>query len=107
VSDRPTERSVFGALADPTRRQVMSLLAGGGPASATQLASGLSVTRQAVAKHLVALQEAGLVESERHGRERRFRLTPAPLSQAVTWMADIGAQWDERLESLTRFLRSS
>jgi DNA-binding transcriptional ArsR family regulator len=107
VSDRPTERSVFEALADPTRRQVMSLLADEGPASATQLAAGLSVTRQAVAKHLVALQEAGLVEGERHGRERRFRLTPAPLSQAVTWMADIGAQWDERLDSLTRFLRSS
>jgi DNA-binding transcriptional ArsR family regulator len=106
MSDRPTRRSVFEALADPTRRQVMSLLADGGPASATQLASGLSVSRQAVAKHLAALQKAGLVEGERHGRERRFRLTPAPLSEAVTWMANVGAQWDERLESLTRFLRS-
>jgi DNA-binding transcriptional ArsR family regulator len=97
---------VFEALADPTRRRVMRRLADDGPASATQLASGLAVTRQAVAKHLAALQEAGLVEGERVGRERRFRLTPAPLSEAVTWMADVGAQWDERLEALTRFLRA-
>jgi DNA-binding transcriptional ArsR family regulator len=107
MSERPTRRSVFEALADPTRRQVMRRLAEEGPASATQLASRLSVTRQAVAKHLAALEEAGLVAHERRGRERRFRLTPAPLSEAVTWMADVGGQWDERLESLTRFLRSS
>jgi DNA-binding transcriptional ArsR family regulator len=106
MSDR-TERSVFGALADPTRRELMRRLADEGPASATRLAAGLSVSRQAVAKHLAALQEAGLVDVERHGRERRFRLTPAPLSDAITWIADVGAQWDERLESLTRFLRSS
>jgi DNA-binding transcriptional ArsR family regulator len=106
MSDREIQRSVFDALADPTRRQVMRRLADGGPASATQLASGLSVTRQAVAKHLAALEEVGLVTGERHGRERRFHLTPAPLSEAVTWMADVGAQWDERLESLNRFLRT-
>jgi DNA-binding transcriptional ArsR family regulator len=107
MTERKARPSVFEALADPTRRQVMRLLADAGPASATQLASGLSVTRQAVAKHLAALEEAGLVEGRRLGRERRFRLTPGPLSEAVTWMADVGAQWDERLESLTRFLRSS
>jgi DNA-binding transcriptional ArsR family regulator len=106
MSDREIQRSVFDALADPTRRQVMRRLADGGPASATQLASGLSVTRQAVAKHLAALEEVGLVTGERHGRERRFHLTPAPLSEAVAWMADVGAQWDERLESLNRFLRT-
>lgn len=101
------ERSVFEALGDPTRRELLRRLADQGPSSATRLAAGLSVTRQAVAKQLAALQEAGLVDGERHGRERRFRLTPAPLSDAVTWIADVGTQWDERLESLARFLRSS
>ena len=98
---------MFEALADPTRRELLRRLADEGPASATRLAAGLSVSRQAVAKHLASLQEAGLVDGERQGRERRFRLTPAPLSDAVTWIADVGAQWDERLESLTRYLRSS
>jgi DNA-binding transcriptional ArsR family regulator len=96
--------SVFEALGDPTRREVVRRLADGGPASATQLAADLPVSRQAVSKHLAALEEAGLVEGEREGRERRFRLTPAPLSEAMAWMVDVGAEWDQRLERLRRRL---
>jgi DNA-binding transcriptional ArsR family regulator len=95
---------VFEALGDPTRREVVRRLAEGGPASATQLAAGLPVTRQAVAKHLAALEEAGLVRGERSGRQRQFRLTPAPFSEAVTWMVDVGAEWDLRLERLRKRL---
>jgi DNA-binding transcriptional ArsR family regulator len=62
------------------------------------------VTRQAVAKHLAMLEEAGLVSGERSGRERRYRLTPAPLGEAVSWMASVGSEWDERLEALRRHL---
>jgi DNA-binding transcriptional ArsR family regulator len=98
---------VFEALGDPTRRQVVRRLAEGGPASATQLAAELPVSRQAVAKHLAALEDAGLVEGEREGRERRFRLTPAPLSEAAAWMADVGAEWDRRLHRLRRRLEGS
>lgn len=98
---------VFEALGDPTRREVLRRLAGGGPASATQLAAGLPVSRQAVAKHLAALEEAGLVEGEREGRERRFRLTPAPLSEAAAWMADVGGEWDRRLHRLRRRLEGA
>jgi DNA-binding transcriptional ArsR family regulator len=57
-----------------------------------------------VTKHLVALTEAGLVRSSRHGRETRYRLTPRPLEAAALWMAAVGAEWDERLESLRRLL---
>jgi DNA-binding transcriptional ArsR family regulator len=99
--------AVFEALGDPTRREVMRRLAQGGPASATQLAAELPVSRQAVAKHLAALEDAGLVEGEREGRERRFRLTPAPLSEAADWMADVGAEWDQRLRRLRRRLGGS
>jgi DNA-binding transcriptional ArsR family regulator len=95
---------VFEALGDPTRREVVRRLAQDGPASATQLAAGLPVSRQAVSKHLAALEEAGLVEGERAGRERRFRLTPEPLSEAMAWMADVGAEWDRRLDRLRRRL---
>jgi len=97
--------SVFEALSDPTRRRVMRLLADEGPSSATSLAARLQVTRQAVAKHLEALEEAGLVSGERHGREVRFRLTPAPLAEAVSWMAAVGSEWDERLAALRAHLR--
>ena len=82
---------MFEALADPTRREVVRRLAEGGPATATELAGDLPVTRQAVAKHLATLAEAGLVTSDRQGRETRFSFTPQPLAEAVTWMADVGS----------------
>ena len=62
------------------------------------------MTRQAVAKHLAALNEAGLVESRREGRETRYELTPGPLGAAMDWMAGVGAEWDARLAALRRHL---
>jgi len=97
--------AVFGALADPTRRRLLSTIAER-PATATELAGDLPISRQAVVKHLGALAEAGLLERERAGREVRYRVTPAPLSDAVSWMAQVGSQWDERLASLDRALRA-
>jgi DNA-binding transcriptional ArsR family regulator len=96
---------VFSALADPTRRRLLSTIAAG-PATATELASELPISRQAVVKHLSALSDAGLLERERTGRDVRYRVTPAPLSDAVSWMTSVGGQWDERLAGLTRTLRS-
>ena len=96
--------AVFAALADPTRRQVVQSLSGGSTVTASRLALELPITRQAVAKHLAALDHAGLVAAERRGRETHYRLTPAPLTEAASWMAAVGAQWDERLESLRTHL---
>jgi len=95
---------VFGALSDPTRRQVLAALAERRTATATQLASELPVTRQAVLKHLSALSDAELVTRRRSGREVHYSLAPAPLSEAMSWLAAVGAQWDERLASLQRHL---
>jgi DNA-binding transcriptional ArsR family regulator len=92
---------VFGALADPTRRQLLSSIARN-PATATELAGALPISRQAVVKHLGALTDAGLLERQRAGREVRYRVTPEPLSDAVSWMAHVGAQWDDRLAALER-----
>jgi DNA-binding transcriptional ArsR family regulator len=96
--------AVFTALADPTRRTVVGLVAACQTATATELAAQLPVTRQAVAKHLAALGDAGLVQAERRGRETRYRLTPAPLAEAMSWMADVGAGWDARLEALSSYI---
>ena len=91
---------IFFALSDPTRRRVVERLARGEAMTATELASELPITRQAVSKHLSALSEAGLVETERVGRELRFALKPRPMHDAVSWIAEIGAEWDERLAAL-------
>lgn len=91
--------AVFGALADSRRRSLLSALAEQ-PATATELADGLPISRQAVIKHLNALTEAGLVSRQRSGREVRYAVTPAPLSSAVSWIATVGAQWDDRLSAL-------
>ncbi len=96
--------AVFGALADPMRRRLLSAIAEH-PATATELATALPISRQAVAKHLSSLSQAGLLERERTGRDVRYRMTPEPLSDAVSWMAEVGGQWDERLARLASSYR--
>jgi len=92
--------AVFGALAEPMRRQLLQTIAEH-PATATELASQLPISRQAVTKHLSSLSAAGLLERDRSGRDIRYRLTPAPLTDAMSWMAEVGGQWDERLSRLS------
>ena len=92
--------ALFGALADPTRRAIVVDLVRHGPQSATRLSAGGPLTRQAVVKHLQALEVAGLVTSQRAGREVLFRATPEPLAAAVGWLLDAGATWDRRIDRL-------
>jgi DNA-binding transcriptional ArsR family regulator len=96
------EDAVFGALSDGTRRNLLARLGELGEASATDLARELPVSRQAVQKHLATLADAGLVAARRAGREVLYRPTPAPMSDAMAWMAEVGGQWDERLAALER-----
>jgi DNA-binding transcriptional ArsR family regulator len=97
-----TAGAVFDALSDGTRRRLLALLGARGEATATDLARELPVTRQAVQKHLGTLSGAGLVSARRSGREVLYRPTPAPMSEAMAWMAEVGSQWDERLAALER-----
>ena len=99
-----TAGAVFAALADQTRRRIVRSIGARDSATATELAGSLSITRQAVSKHLAALADAGLVAAERSGREVRYRLTPGPMTDAAGWMAGVGAEWDARLEALRRYL---
>ena len=89
----------------PTRRQVVRSLAGAEPVTASRLAGELPMTRQAIAKHLGALERAGLVEPHREGRETRYRLTPEPLDDAIRWMEEVGVRWDRSLERLSERAR--
>jgi len=96
---------VFTALADPTRRAILAALAAGGPATATDLAAGLPITRQAIAKHLALLAHAGLVAAQRGERRRvRYRLRPAPMQVAQQFLAALARDWDSALTALTGHL---
>lgn len=95
---------LFSALADPTRRAVFERLSAEGPASASRLAADMPVSRQAIAKHLALLDEAGLVERRTSGREVQYRARPEALSEVTTWVERVGARWDERLDALKRSL---
>ncbi len=94
--------AVFTALADATRRAILQAVAEQGPVTATRLADRLPVTRQAVAKHLVLLRDAGLVSAERAGRETRFTAVTEPLDDLATWAEAAGRRWDDRLARLRR-----
>jgi DNA-binding transcriptional ArsR family regulator len=89
---------VFGALADPTRRSIVEVLARDGDGTATQLATRFPVSRQAIAKHLATLVGAGLVRTERIGREQRHHLDPAVMAVAAAWMAEVSSSWAARLD---------
>jgi DNA-binding transcriptional ArsR family regulator len=92
---------VFTALADPTRRSILAALASGGPATATDLAGRLPITRQAIAKHLALLTDTGLVTAESGERRRvRYRLRSAPMQVAQQFLAALARNWDGPLDAL-------
>src|SRR5215831_16371642 len=96
---------VFVALADPTRRAILAALASGGPATATDLAARLPITRQAIAKHLALLAAAGLVTAEPGERRRvRYQLRSAPMQVAQQFLAALARDWDSALGALTDHL---
>ncbi|SRR5712691_788840 len=97
------QQDLFSALADPTRRQLVSWLAAR-PATATELSDRLPISRQAVAKHLTLLGEAGVIARERRGREVRYRLQAGRLATVSEWIADVSARWEARLGRLKRYM---
>jgi DNA-binding transcriptional ArsR family regulator len=92
---------VFAALGDETRWSILAAL-GEGDASASALAGRLPVTRQAIAKHLAVLQQVGLVDSTRVGRELQYRVLGSQLSDTARRLDAIGAEWEGRLAAIKR-----
>lgn len=91
---------VFAALGSATRLELVSRLCDGEQHSITALTDGLDLTRQAVTKHLRVLQDAGMVDRQRVGRESRFTIRPEPITQAQEYLARVSDQWDEAIARL-------
>jgi DNA-binding transcriptional ArsR family regulator len=96
---------VFAALGDETRWSILAAL-GDGDASASALAAHLPVSRQAIAKHLAVLQEVGLVEPVRVGREVRYRVLGSQLGATARRLEAIGNEWDRRLSAIKQIAES-
>jgi ArsR family transcriptional regulator, cadmium/lead-responsive transcriptional repressor len=98
---------LWPAISDPSRRQVLELILGHADVSASWLAGQVPFSRQAVAKHLVVLEQAGLVSRRRQGREVLYRVEAPRLDQAIRAIAELAAQWDRRLAALQRLAETA
>jgi DNA-binding transcriptional ArsR family regulator len=99
-----TTAPLFAALGDETRLHLVSRLGKDGPMSITRLTAGTSVTRQAITKHLLVMEGAGLVRSARHGRENVWQLDQRRLQDARRYLDQIESQWDAALGRLRKFV---
>lgn len=95
---------VFDALGDPNRLRIIVRLCEMGPSSTSQVKQGIPVTRQAVSKHLQLLESAGLVTSNRRGRERLWTVQAKPLAEAGDYLARLSRRWDAAIERLRDFV---
>jgi DNA-binding transcriptional ArsR family regulator len=98
---------LWSAIGDPSRRRVLDLLVSNGEVSASWLAGHVPFSRQAVSKHLLVLEETGLVSRHKQGREVLYQVEADRLDQATRAMADLAAQWDRRLAAIKRLAEAA
>ncbi len=104
MSAEPAQLEViFKALSDPTRLRVLEAL-GHRPASVSELAAPFPMALPSFVQHLTVLEQSGLVVSEKHGRVRTYRLVPARLKLAESWLSKQRALWERRLDQLDAYL---
>ncbi|MEH7332324.1 metalloregulator ArsR/SmtB family transcription factor [Neobacillus drentensis] len=104
MNEKNLERDVYAAIADPTRRKLLRLLADAGELPLHELTSQFQMGRTAVSKHLAILKEAGLVADRKVGRETRYRLNAAPLQEIKDWVSFYEKFWNERVALLKNLL---
>ncbi len=95
---------MFEALADPTRRNILELLASNGELAATAIYEQFPVSPQAISQHLKVLREAHLVEMEKRAQKHLYRLNPQTLSQFEVWVQHMQQSWSERFDALDAVL---
>jgi uncharacterized protein YndB with AHSA1/START domain/DNA-binding transcriptional ArsR family regulator len=105
LNDKNQERDVYVAIADPTRRKLLRLLADAEELPLHELTAQFQMGRTAVSKHLAILKEAGLVADRKVGRETRYRLNAAPLREIEGWVSFYRKFWDERILLLNQILQ--
>lgn len=97
---------LFAALGDPVRLALLARLSGDGPLATIELRQNTRVSRQAITKHLQVLENAGLVSSDRVGRDRQWRMQADQLAAARGFLGQISRQWDQRLARLKAFVEA-
>lgn len=102
-----TDDELWAAIAEPSRRRVLDLLVSNGGVSASWLAGHVPFSRQGVSKHLVVLEDAGLVSRRRQGREVLYQVETDRLDQATRAMAHLAARWDRRLATIKRLAETA
>lgn len=95
---------LFAALGDPTRLSLVLRLGDGQPRSISELSDGIDLTRQGISKHLRVLEQAGILSSERVGRESRFLIRPDAIEETRSYLDQVSAQWDRTLSRLKTFV---
>ena len=101
------DEELWSAIGDPSRRQVLDLLVSNGAVSASWLAGRVPFSRQAVSKHLVVLERAGLISRRKQGKEVLYQVEADRLDQATRAMAEVAAQWDRRLAAIKRLAETA
>lgn len=107
TAETEADDELWSAVTDPSRRRVLDLLVNNGDVSASWLAGHVPFSRQAVSKHLVVLEEAGLVSRRKEGREVLYHLDTNRLDQATRAMSELAAQWDRRLGAIKRLAEAT
>jgi ArsR family transcriptional regulator len=97
MNEKNHEGDIYAAIADPTRRKLLLLLANVEELPLNELTVHFEMGRTAVSKHLAILKEAGLVTNRKTGRETRYRLNAAPLQEIEDWVSFYRKFWNERL----------
>jgi ArsR family transcriptional regulator, cadmium/lead-responsive transcriptional repressor len=99
--------ALWSAIGDPSRRRVLDLLVNNGEVSASWLAGRVPFSRQMVSKHLIVLEQAGLIRRRKQGREVLYQVELGRLDQATRTMAELAAQWDRRLAAIKRIAEAA
>ena len=96
----------FSALADPTRRNILEMLARRGQLSATEISDKFQVSPSAISQHLKVLREANLVQMEKRAQQRLYQINPAAMVELEAWAKHITQRWNERFEALDEVLEA-
>jgi DNA-binding transcriptional ArsR family regulator len=103
---RAARQRLFYALAEPTRRDIIELLASNGQLSATEISDNFAVSAPAISQHLKVLREADCVRVEKRAQQRIYRINPEAMSQIEGWVQEMTKQWNARFNVLDKILEA-